>query len=81
MLVSYCVFCDGKHWEDNKVEDDNVTVKVESTGLSTCRLCGGRLLKYYAIEETETNHKGKWCVYYPDVFCQEGYCSNCHWKP
>ena len=23
------------------------------------------------------NHKGKWCIYKPTVFCQEGYCSGC----
>jgi hypothetical protein len=23
-------------------------------------------------------HKGEWCIHYPDVFCQEGYCSNCY---
>jgi len=25
-----------------------------------------------------TNHKGNWCIYNPNVFCQEGYCQNCY---
>lgn len=24
-----------------------------------------------------TNHKGTWCIYHPEIFCQEGYCSEC----
>jgi len=23
------------------------------------------------------NHKGEWCQVNPNIFCQEGYCSNC----
>jgi len=23
------------------------------------------------------NHKGEWCVINPNIFCQEGYCSEC----
>jgi len=25
----------------------------------------------------EENHKGTWCQINPNIFCQEGYCSNC----
>ena len=36
---------------------------------------------YYDIDvyghSTEVNHKGKDCVV-SNVFCQEGFCSNCH---
>ena len=23
------------------------------------------------------SHKGRWCVIVPEIFCQEGYCSEC----
>jgi len=25
-----------------------------------------------------TNHKGEWCPYNVNIFCQEGYCSECN---
>jgi len=37
---------------------------------------------YGNVEELEAryqmaNHKGEWCIYQGNIFCQGGYCNNC----
>ena len=42
--------------------------------LKICRLCPD-------FEDMNDNHKGSWCIYNEEIFCQEGYCGGCNLNP
>ncbi len=33
------------------------------------------------FDDMNDNHKGQFCIYSQNIFCQEGYCSNCYLNP